>query len=131
MSRKDILSNSTLLKGLQYKKQLYLYKHHCDYQNPISHKLLPIFDCVRKVEKLIKKFFPNGIDVFPLRTGVYTKILKYTNDLIENGIEIIYETVFMKNEILIYAHILVKSSTSNLETYIDDVSVQFYVIGIT
>ncbi len=49
------LSKSSFLKGIQCQKQLYLYKHHYDWQDPISEQQQAIFSRGTDVGKLAQK----------------------------------------------------------------------------
>ena len=142
MNQKAILSKSTFLQGLQCDKRLFLYKHHYNWQDPVSEKQQAVFDRGHKVGKLALELYPNGIDASPSSPRAYAKAAEHTRELIENGTDIIYEAAFIYNEVLVYADILVrhgnkwrvyevKSSTSISETNIIDVSVQYYVISNT
>ena len=140
MSVKAILSKSTFLKGLQCDKQLYLYKHHYNWQDKISEMQQSVFDRGHKVGALAQTLFPNGVDATPSSPRAYAKAIEHTKELIDNGVKVIYEAALIYNEVLIYADILVrnvskwkvyevKSSTSISETNINDISVQYYVMN--
>lgn len=140
MATKSILSKSTFLKGLQCDKHLYLYKHHYNWQDPISEMQQAVFNRGHSVGRLAQTLFPNGIDASPSSPRAYAKAVEYTRDLIEEGTEVIYEAGFIYNEVLVFADILVKSgskwkvyevksSTSVSETNVNDISVQYYTIS--
>ena len=140
MSKKAILSKSTFLKGLQCDKQLYLYKHHYNWQDKVSEMTQSVFDRGHKVGELAQSLFPNGVNVKPKDPRALAKALEDTINAIEDGANVIYEAAFMYSEVIVYADILVKSgskwkvyevksSTSISETNIIDVSVQYYVIS--
>lgn len=137
---KAILSKSTFIKGLQCDKHLYLYKHHYNWQDKISDATRAVFNRGHKVGALAQTLFPNGVDASPSSPRAYAKAVEHTKQLIDEGIKVIYEAAFMYNEVLIYADIIVKrgrkwnvyevkSSTSITETNINDISVQYYVMG--
>ncbi len=138
--QKAILSKSSFIKGLQCEKYLYLYKHHYDWQDPISTTQQAIFDKGHKVGELARDLFPNGVLGNPYSPREYNKAVELTKELIANGEKVIYEAAFMYNQVLIIADIMVKhgskwkvyevkSSTSISETYLNDISVQYYVIS--
>lgn len=140
MAQKAILSKSTFLKGLQCDKHLYLYKRHYNWQDPISEQTKAVFERGHKVGALAQTIFPDGIDASPSDFRAYAKALDYTQELIEHGTEVIYEAAFMYNQVLVFADIIikngskwkvyeVKSSTSISETYVNDISVQYYVMS--
>ena len=140
MSPKAILSKSTFIKGLQCTKQLYLYKHHYNWQDKISDMQQSVFNRGHKVGALAQTLFPNGVDASPSSPRAYAKALEHTKELIKNGTKIIYEAAFMYNQVIIYADIIVKekgkwkvyevkSSTSISQTNLNDISVQYYVMS--
>ncbi|MDX1699882.1 MAG: DUF2779 domain-containing protein [Melioribacteraceae bacterium] len=139
MSGKAVLSKSTFLKGQQCDKHLFLYKHHYNWQDPISEGQQAVFDRGHKVGELAQLLFPGGVNVKPSSPRAYRKAVEDTNKAIDEGAEVIYEAAFIYNEVLVYADILirngnrwkvfeVKSSTSISDTNILDISVQYYVI---
>ena len=132
-------SKSSFLKGIQCEKQLYLYKHHYDWQDPISESQQAIFDRGTNVGLLARDLFPNGIDVSPESYRKFYEASLNTTQQIEDGAEILYEPSFIYNEVLVALDILVKengewkafevkSSTSIKNVNILDASVQYYVI---
>lgn len=89
---------------------------------------------------MAQTLFPNGTDASPSSPRDYAKAVEYTRQFIDEGAKIIYEAVFIYNEVLIYADIIVKqkdkwkvyevkSSTSISETYLNDISVQYHVMS--
>ena len=138
--QRAILSKSSFLKGLQCDKHLYLYKHQYNLQDPIDEMQQAVFDRGHKVGDFAQQLFPSGINVKPSSPRKYMEAVTKTRELIDKGEKIIYEASFIFNEVLVYADILVKcgnhwcvyevkSSTSVSDTYIMDVSVQYYVIS--
>lgn len=133
------LSKSSFLKGLQCEKQLYLYKHHYDWQDPVSESQQAIFDRGTNVGLLARDLFPNGIDVSPESYRKFYEASLNTTQQIEDGAEILYEPSFIYNEVLVALDILVKengewkafevkSSTSVKDVIVLDASIQYYVI---
>ncbi|MCF8414583.1 MAG: DUF2779 domain-containing protein [Melioribacteraceae bacterium] len=133
------LSKSSFIKGLQCQKYLYLYKHHYDWQDPISDRQQAIFNKGHDVGFLAQKLFPGGIDSSPSKPSFYAQAAKKTKKLIESGQTTIYEAVFINDDVVVIADILtkdsegwkiyeVKSSTSVSQTHIYDASIQYYVI---
>ena len=132
-------SKSSFLKGLQCEKQLYLYKHHYDWQDPVSESQQAIFDRGTNVGLLARDLFPGGVDVSPPTHRDYDIATQNTLQEIDNGAEILYEPSFIYNDVLVALDILikdkdkwkayeVKSSTSIKNVNILDASVQYYVI---
>lgn len=136
---KPILSKSTFIRGLQCKKSLYLYKHNYNLRDGISSQLQAIFNQGTNVGILSQQLFPNGVDASPSdHFKIQDSVLK-TKEFIDNGETIIYEATFQYNGVLVALDILVKdeygwkafevkSSTTISETYINDTSIQYYVI---
>ena len=59
------LSKSSFLKGIQCEKQLYLYKHHYNWRDPISEEQQAIFTRGTEVGKLAQSLFPDGFNLTP------------------------------------------------------------------
>ena len=130
MARKH-LSKSTFITGLQCEKALYLKKFQPKLADEIGLAKQNIFDVGNQVGLLAQNLFPGGVDASPKD---YTKLLEaihYTQSLINNGEDIIYEAGFEYDYVRCFVDILVKkgdewhiyevkSSTSVSETYIND-----------
>ncbi len=139
MAKKYQLSKSSFIKGLQCQKQLYLYKHHYDWMDPVSEQQQAIFDRGHNVGILAQQLFPGGVDASTESPREYEKGLKQTADFIKAGEKIIYEAAFRYNDVLVICDIIVKengkwkiyevkSSTSVSEVYLMDASIQYYVL---
>ena len=135
-----LLSKSSFIKGLQCEKHLYLYKYHYGEMDEFSEMQKAIFQRGTDVGVLAQKLFPGGIEGTEGSPPAYKKGIKRTDDLIQQGGEIIYEAAFQFNEVLSIADIIVKeknkwniyevkSSTSISETYLNDAALQYYVIS--
>ena len=138
MSR-QFLSKSTFITGLQCPKALYLKKYKPELADEITLAKQNIFNVGNEVGLLAQKLFPGGIDASPEN---YTKILEgivYTQDLINDGVDVIYEAGFEYDYVRCFIDILVKkgdkwhiyevkSSTKVSETYINDASLQYYIL---
>lgn len=131
------LSKTSLLKGMQCPKALYLSK------NPPAFEILPDpdreakFQAGHEVGLLARQLFPGGSEV-PSPGLSVTEQIAQTNELIEAGAEIIYEAAFAFDSIFIKADILVrngqaweihevKMSTSVKDPNCDDTAIQYYV----
>ena len=134
------LSKSSFIKGLQCEKQLYLYKHHYNWQDKVSANQQAIFDRGHNVGELAQDLFPGGVDASVKSPREYLKAIKKTKDLIDQGVKIIYEAAFIYNDVLVISDILViaddgwniyevKSSVSISPTYEIDAFIQYYVIS--
>ena len=135
-----LLSKSSFIRGVQCEKHLYLYKYHYKEMDQLSDMQKAIFKRGTNVGKLAQQLFPNGIDASPDSQFEYDKAALLTKKLIEEKQKVIYEASFSFSDVLAVADILVndksglkvyevKSSTSISETYINDISVQYYVMS--
>ena len=133
------LSKSTFIRGLQCEKSLYLYKHHYNLKDPISPSLQTTFDQGNNIGILAQKLFPNGIDVSPDNHFKMFESVGKTIECINRGESIIYEATFIYGDVLSAIDVLVKdnegwkayevkSSTKVTDTYIKDVTIQYYTI---
>ena len=133
------LSKSTIIRGLQCEKSLYLYKHQYKSKDPVSNSLQAIFDRGTNIGLLAQELFPNGVDASPETYFKMHESIGKTLDLINKGETIIYEATFQFNDVIAALDILVKdddgwkayevkSSTKISETYIKDAAIQYYTI---
>lgn len=140
MMKKYVLSKSTFIRGLKCSKALYLNKHHKDLRDELSEQQEAIFEQGTRVGELAQNLFPGGIDCTPEELWNLQESVSKTKEAIEQGANIIYEAAFQFDEVLVLLDILVKdeecwkayevkSSTSVHETYINDATIQSYVIG--
>ena len=138
MARK-YLSKSTYIKGLQCNKALYLKKFHPEFADKISEKQEAVFKTGTDVGLLAQQLFPNGIDAGPKDYKEYFKSFKYTQQLIDNGVDVIYEAGFCYDYVMCFVDILVrsgdkwiayevKSSTKVSETNKKDAALQYYIM---
>lgn len=139
MIKKNKLSKSTFIRGLQCEKSLYLYKHHYKLKDPTPASLQAVFDQGTNIGILAQQLFPDGADASPENHFKMVESVEKTFDFINNGENIIYEATFMFNDVLSALDILVrdidgwkayevKSSTKMSETYIKDAAIQYYTI---
>jgi hypothetical protein len=106
----------------------------------LSHMQKAIFKRGTNVGELAQKLYPGGIIAAEGDPPNYENAIRKTKELIDNGTKVIYEAAFLFNEVLSIADIVViekggakifevKSSTSVSETYLNDASLQYYVIS--
>ena len=135
-----LLSKSSYIKGLQCEKHLFLYKYHYDEMDELSEMRKAIFKRGTNVGELAQNLFPGGEVAATGNPPNYAKALQKTDELIRNGATVIYEAAFQFDQVLAIADIIVKenggwkiyevkSSTSVSETYLNDASLQYYVIS--
>jgi len=133
-----MLSKSRIVRGSQCHKSLWLYKNNRELQT-IDDTQKAIFQSGTEVGLLARMLFPGGIDPtenmeYPSRESA----LK-TQNLIDQGIEVIYEATFIHNDVLVAVDILVKtssgwdiyevkSSTKLKEVHVLDGAIQSWVL---
>jgi len=133
-----LLSKSSFLKGIQCEKQLYLYKHHYDWKDPVSEEQQAIFDRGTNVGILAWQLFPGGAKGIEDPRDSDMAVAR-TSELLTKSNGVIYEAAFMFDGVLVISDIIVKtgdkwkiyevkSSTSVSETYIYDAAIQYYVL---
>ena len=138
MARK-YLSKSTFIKGIQCEKALYLHKFNPELADEISQQQEAVFQTGTNVGILAQELFPGGIDASPKDYTKYFESFKYTQQLIDEGVEVIYEAGFCFDYVMCFVDVLVKkdgkwhayevkSSTKVSETYIIDASLQYYIM---
>lgn len=133
------LSKSLILKGMQCPKALYLQKNPPDFKIPPKPDLEAKFRAGHEVGILAQQLFPGGIEV-PFEGLSVPEQIEQTQQLIDSGAEVIYEASFEYDGIFVKVDILVKDgdgwqihevkmSTSVKEVNLNDVAIQFYVLG--
>ncbi|MFU8773114.1 MAG: DUF2779 domain-containing protein [Anaerolineales bacterium] len=139
MTGRSDLSKSLILKGMQCPKALYLQKNPPDFDSPAQPDLAAKFRAGHEVGILAQQLFPGGTEV-PYEGLSVSGQIEQTRQLIESGAEVIYEASFEYDGIFVKVDILVKDgdawqihevkmSTSVKEVYLNDVAIQFYVLG--
>ena len=133
------LSKSLYTRGLQCVKSLWLKKYNRDVLTPPDTSTEAIFETGNIVGDLACQFFPNGVEI-PYEGTTFEDKIVMTQDLINQGIKHIYEATFKFEGILVMVDILniedntvtineVKSSTEVKDVYVDDASIQYYVLN--
>ena len=132
------LSKSLYIRGLQCEKSLWLKKKKPEVLQAPDDSAQAVFDTGTSVGELACELFSGGSRIE--YTGDFGSQMAKTKELIERGTKVIYEATFCFDGILVMVDILricedglvineVKSSTSVKEVYIDDASIQYYVIS--
>ncbi|MBW6479696.1 MAG: DUF2779 domain-containing protein [Bacteroidales bacterium] len=139
--KKNVLSKSTFIKGLQCRKALYLYKNRYFLRDPLSPEQRAKFVRGTHVGIFARELFPGGVDASPVTHFQMAKSVEKTRELIEEGLtDVIYEAAFSFNDVVVALDILyrengkwmgveVKSSQAISETYHWDAALQYYVIN--
>jgi len=133
------LSKSQYIRGLQCVKSLWLKKHKKDALSTPDTASQAVFETGNRVGELACELFSGGCEV-AFTPNDYEGMITTTQELIKNGIRDIYEASFEYDGIFAAIDILhinddksveiyeVKSSTSLKSVYLDDVSVQYYIL---
>ncbi|MBB5348398.1 DUF2779 domain-containing protein [Desulfoprunum benzoelyticum] len=133
------LSKTSLLKGIQCSKALYLTKNPPDFEIPSAPDLEAKFETGKEVGFLAQQLFLGGTEVPSSGLTVKEQISR-TRELIDAGAKVIYEASFAFDGIFIKADILVrtgatweihevKMSTKVKDPNYDDAAIQYYVIA--
>ena len=132
------LSKSLYIRGLQCEKSLWLKKKKPEVLQAPDDGAQAVFDTGTSVGELACELFGGGKRIE--YTGDFSSQIARTKELMGHGTKIIYEATFCFDGILVMVDILrigkdgliineVKSSTSVKDVYIDDASIQYYVIS--
>lgn len=133
------LSKSLYTRGLQCVKSLWLKKYKKDVLTPPDASAEAIFETGNEVGDLACQLFPNGVEI-PYEGTTFEDKIIMTQDLINQGVQNIYEATFEYQGILVMVDILhieddvvtineVKSSTDVKDVYLHDASIQYYVLN--
>ena len=136
MSNK-FLSKSLYVRGLQCEKSLWLKKYKPDVLEQNTEP--SVFETGNMIGELACRLFNSGKRI-EFDGSSFDENIAQTKNFIKNGEKAIYEATFCFDEILVMVDILqvvdgkliineVKSSTSLSDVYIDDASIQYYVIS--
>jgi len=139
LMKPHLLSKSTYMRGLKCHKSLYLNKHHKELRDELSDSLEAVFATGTYVGLLAQQLFPGGVDASPESYFNFQQSVVDTQEYINNGVTEIYEAAFQFDKVLCAIDILVKdeegwkayevkSSVSVTETYLEDTTLQYYVI---
>lgn len=139
MAGKAGLSKSLILKGMQCPKALYLQKNPPAFELPPQPDLEAKFRAGHEVGILAQQLFPGGTEA-PFEGLSVPEQIEQTRQLIDSGAQVIYEASFEYDGIFVKVDILVKDgdawqihevkmSTSVKEVNLNDVAIQFYVLG--
>ncbi len=148
MNKKIYLSKSLYLNGLQCQKYLWLKIHRKEKLQKPDTNLEAIFTTGDKVGEKACKLFPGGKQIKYDETVPHSERIALTKKYISDGVKTIYEATFEYDGVLVMVDILnldndgnfeiyeVKSSTWNskkdlksIDTYIKDISIQYYVLN--
>lgn len=104
-----MLSKSSILKGVQCEKYLWLSLHHPEWQDPISESQQAKYNLGHKVGKLAQDIFPGGYNATDDTGKPNLEAVKITQQKINDGKSVIYEACFIHDQVLVAVDILVKT----------------------
>jgi hypothetical protein len=133
------LSKSQFIRGLQCHKSLWFYKNRPELRTPPDDFQQAIFDMGTEVGLFARGLFPGGKEI-RYENSTFQQKIQQTLQFIQDGSKTIYEATFLYDDIIVMVDILhkgdkgwelyeVKSSTSLKEEYLNDVSIQYYVLS--
>ncbi len=132
------LSKSQYIRGLQCHKSLWLYRHRRDLVPEAPPSRQSIFDQGHRIGELAWQRFPGGRIITENHLQIQ-EALKATRAAVDAGAAIIYEAAVVHDGVLVRPDILVrkgdgwdmievKGSTEIKDVYLDDLSIQKYVL---
>jgi len=138
--KKNTLSKSTFIRGLQCHKSLYLHKKRSFLRDRLSPEQLAKFKRGTNVGVLARQLCPGGFDASPPTHFQTARAVETTHELVAKQHPVIYEAYFSYNSVVVALDILeyrdgkwfgyeVKSSLSISETYLNDAALQYQVIN--
>ncbi|MEA1983090.1 MAG: DUF2779 domain-containing protein [Campylobacterota bacterium] len=134
------LSKSLYTRGLQCSKSLWLKKYNKDALTKPDKSAQAVFQTGDEVGGLACELFPNGKEI-PFEGTTFEEKIALTKQWMDEGLKNIYEATFEYDDILVMVDILhinddnsveiyeVKSSTEVKDAYLDDASIQYYVLN--
>ncbi len=136
----NYLSKSLYIRGLQCHKSLFLEKFQSELKGEISAATQALFNSGNLVGEAAHDLFPGGVLIPYIETenGI-TEQLRLTSEAMKKGTKIIYEASFQYDGIFVKVDILVKGrggweiyevkgGTKLTPVYVDDASLQYYVL---
>ncbi|MBS4068977.1 MAG: DUF2779 domain-containing protein [Sulfurimonas sp.] len=132
------LSKSLYIRGLQCHKALWLQKYRPELKTDVSASAQAAFDSGNNVGILAQDIFPDGV-LIPYDGLTPAEQIEKTKSFLAEGTHTIYEATFSHDAVFVKADILhkglngwelyeVKGSTGLKEIYLDDISLQYYVL---
>jgi len=147
MIKEKLLTKSLYLRGLQCEKSLWLKINNSDVLEDLDKAISQIFETGSKVGYEACKLFPGG-ERISFENTTRSERIALTKQWILDGVSTIYEATFEYDGVLVMVDILnrdsdgnfeiyeVKSSSWNskkklkdIDTYIKDASIQYYVLN--
>jgi hypothetical protein len=134
-----MLSKSQYLQGIQCQKSLWLQKRKHEISDKPNTQAQSIFDTGHAVGSIATQLLPGGVEIERDHED-FDGMIQKTQDLINQGVETIYEATFKEKGVFVMIDILhkgdygweiyeVKSSTQLKSYYVDDASSQWYALN--
>ncbi|WP_044411208.1 DUF2779 domain-containing protein [Thiomicrospira microaerophila] len=134
-----MLSKSQYVRGLQCHKSLWLLKNRPQLREKPDAAQQSLFNTGNTVGDLACQLFPGGVEI-EFDPKNFDGMIEQTRQLIEDGVEVIYEAAFKQRGIFAMADILVKNgdvwdvyevkaSTSVKDYHRKDAAVQWYSLS--
>ena len=134
-----LLSKSQYIRGLQCHKSLWLYKNKWHLLESATEQTESLFSTGNTVGDYAKQVFPGGTEI-EFTADDFDGMISKTQQLIDQGVDTIYEATFKQKDIFAMADILhktpdgwdmyeVKASTSVKPYHIDDAAIQWYSLS--
>jgi len=133
------LSKSLYTRGLQCTKSLWLKKHNKEVLSQPNESAQAVYATGDEVGGLACDLFPDGKEI-PFEGTTFDEKINLTQQWLDDGLPNIYEATFKYDGILVMVDVLhinedksveiyeVKSSTGVKDVYLDDASIQYYVL---
>ena len=133
------LSKSLYLRGLKCHKSLWLYRNRPELRTEPDASQQALFDQGHEVGLFAQQLFPAG-ETIKYEGSSFDEKIEKTRNLIEAGVQTIYEATFKYENVIVMVDILhkgrngwelyeVKASTSVKDVHEQDVSIQYYVVS--
>ncbi len=134
-----ILSKSQFIRGLQCHKSLWLYKNKRELLKEPDEQTKSLFKTGHTVGDYAKELFPGGTEI-DFTPDDFNGMISKTQELIDDGVETIYEAAFQQKDIFAMVDLLhktpegwnmyeVKASTGTKSYHVDDAAVQWYALS--
>ena len=133
-----MLSKSKYIRGIKCHKNLWLYVNKKEEQQ-FGEENLMVLSRGTNIGELAQKYFPNGKLALLLGEIPNNRTALFTQELIRDGVETIYEATFIYDNTLVAVDLLhkengswhlyeVKSTNNTKAIHVQDVAVQYYVL---
>lgn len=132
------LSKSQYIRGLQCEKFMWLHKHRPDLRKISQNSGMTMTTGI-SVGELARNLFPNGVSI-EFDAKDFQGMVRKTKELMEQGVNTIYEATFSHDGLLVMCDILhqndngwqmieVKSATNVKASYFNDIALQWYTLS--